>query len=356
MPELGKTGQLFLVLAAIVVVIAGMKASQDILVPFLLALFLAVLGTSPMFWLQRKGLPLWAALLVVVMAFLLLGVLLAGLISSAVADFTANLPLYQDKLQGQFTWVADWLEKLGVDPDEFKFSEVFNPGAAMSLVGTMLDGLGGVLTNSFLIIITVIFMLLEAAGFQEKIRYVSGDPHAPIGDMHEFAVKLRQYIGIKGWVSLATGVMVTAALMIIGVDYPLLWGVLAFVLNFVPNIGSFIAGMPPVLLALIQLDAWHALATALVYLVVNVLMGNLVEPRFMGRGLGLSTLVVFLSLIFWGWVLGPVGMLLSVPLTITMAIALESSEETRWIAVLLGPDIQALKREAREDDEDSDSD
>lgn len=349
----GKTARLFLTLASIVVVVAGMKASQGILVPFLLALFLAVLGTSPMFWLQRKGLPLWGALLVVVSSFLLVGVMLAGLISSAVADFTANLPLYQDKLQGQFSWVADWLERLGVDADDLRLSEIFNPGAAMSLVGTMLDGLGGVLTNSFLIIITVIFMLLEAAGFQEKIRYVSGDRHAPIGDMHEFAVKLRQYIGIKGWISLATGVLVALALMVIGVDYPLLWGVLAFVLNFVPNIGSVIAGVPPVLLALIQLDAWHALATALVYLVVNVLMGNLIEPRFMGKGLGLSTLVVFLSLIFWGWVLGPVGMLLSVPLTITMKIALDSSEETRWIAVLLGPDIQAIAEEpSSEDDEE----
>ncbi|MDX1442295.1 MAG: AI-2E family transporter [Gammaproteobacteria bacterium] len=345
MEDYGRTSRLFLTLAAIVVVIAGMKASQDIMVPFLLALFLAVLAASPMFWLQRKGLPLWGALLIVVAGFLLAGVLLAGLVSSAVADFTQNLPVYQEKLRGQFESVNLWLDRIGLDSRELQLSEVFNPGAAMSLVGTMLNGLGGVLTNSFLILITVIFMLLEAAGFQEKIRYLSGRSNdAAFDDVSRFTDKLRQYIGIKGWISLATGVLITIALMIIGVDYPLLWGVLAFVLNFVPNIGSVIAGVPPVLLALIQLGPWHALATAIVFLVVNVLMGNAIEPRFMGKGLGLSTLVVFLSLVFWGWVFGPVGMLLSVPLTITLKIALHSREETRWISVLLGPDIRAIAR------------
>lgn len=124
-----------------------------------------------------------------------------------------------------------------------------------------------------------------------------------------------------------------------GIDYALLWGVLAFLLNFVPNIGSIIAAVPAVLLALIQLGPFSALMTAMGYLIANMVMGNIIEPRYMGKGLGLSTLVVFLSLVFWGWVLGPVGMLLSVPLTMLMKIALESSDETRWLAILMGPDI-----------------
>lgn len=339
MEDYGKTSRLFLTLAAIVVVIAGMKTSQEILVPFLLALFIAVLGASPMLWLQKRGLPLWLALTVVVLAFLSLGVGLAGLVSSAVADFTQNLPVYQDRLRGEFQGVMDWLARLGVDTGSLQLSEIFNPGAAMGLIGTMLNGLGGVLTNSFLILITVIFMLLEAAGFERKIGYISGHCDVTVGNMNQFTSKVRQYIAIKGWVSLVTGILVTISLLVIGVDYPLLWGVVAFALNFVPNIGSIIAGVPAVLLALIQLGPLHALATAIAFVVINVVMGNLVEPRFMGRGLGLSTLVVFLSLLFWGWVLGPVGMLLSVPLTITLKIALDSRDETRWLAILLGPDI-----------------
>ena len=145
-------------------------------------------------------------------------------------------------------------------------------------------------------------------------------------------------MAIKTLISLVTGIFITIWLTIIGVDYPLLWGPLTFALNYVPNIGSIIAALPAVLLAIIQLGLMRALLAAAGYIVINLLMGSVVEPRFMGRGLGLSTLVVFLSLLFWGWILGPVGMLLSVPLTITAKIALDSRDDTRWIAVLLGPE------------------
>lgn len=148
-------------------------------------------------------------------------------------------------------------------------------------------------------------------------------------------------MAIKTWMSLATGIAVFILLAIVGVNYAVLWGLLTFFLNYVPNIGSIIAAIPAVLLALIQLGFVKSVIVAAGFVVINLLMGNVIEPRFMGRGLGLSTLVVFLSLIFWGWVLGPVGMLLSVPLTMTAKIALDSREETRWLAILLGPEIAA---------------
>ena len=148
---------------------------------------------------------------------------------------------------------------------------------------------------------------------------------------------INKYITIKTWISLITGLLATILLYIIGVDYPILWGVLAFLLNYIPTIGSIIALIPPAMLAFIQFGIGDTIFVVAGYLVINTVMGNILEPKFMGQGLGLSALVVFLSLIFWGWVLGPVGMLLSVPLTITIKIALDSSEETRWIAVLLGP-------------------
>ncbi|MFQ5519051.1 MAG: AI-2E family transporter [Mariprofundus sp.] len=139
----------------------------------------------------------------------------------------------------------------------------------------------------------------------------------------------------------ATGIFISIWLAVIGVDYPLLWGLVAFLFNFVPNIGSIIAAVPAVLLALIQLGSGEALMAGVGYVIANVVMGNVVEPKFMGKGVGLSTLVVFLSLVFWGWVLGPVGMLLSVPLTMIVKLALESRADTQWLAVLLGPDIEA---------------
>ncbi len=143
-------------------------------------------------------------------------------------------------------------------------------------------------------------------------------------------------MSIKTSTSLLTGVSVSICLGLIGVDYPVLWGLMAFLFNYVPNIGSIIAAIPAILLALIQLGPWATFWAGLSYVLINVLVGNLIEPRYMGKGLGLSPLIVFVSLVFWGWVLGPVGMFLSIPLTMTLKIALDSSHESRKFARLLG--------------------
>jgi predicted PurR-regulated permease PerM len=147
---------------------------------------------------------------------------------------------------------------------------------------------------------------------------------------------VKRYMAVKTGISVFTGICIGAWTAILGVDYPFMWGLLAFLLNFVPNIGSIIAAVPAVLLALVQLGPWSALLVAIGYFVVNFTVGSVIEPRVMGRSVGLSTLVVFLSLVFWGWVLGLVGMLLSVPLTMTVKIAMENHRDTRWLAILLG--------------------
>ena len=155
-------------------------------------------------------------------------------------------------------------------------------------------------------------------------------------------------MAIKTVVSLAVGVTVAVWLAIMGVNYPTLWGLLAFVLNYVPNIGSIIAAVPAILLTFLMFDIFKAVIVTIGYLVINVVMGNIIEPKFMGQRLGLSPLVVFLSLLFWGWVLGPVGMLLSVPLTMTAKIALDTREDMRWLSVLLGPEIKKEEAPAEE--------
>lgn len=332
-----RASQILLTIAAFVVVIAGMSAAKVILVPFLLAAFIAIISAPPLFWLQRKGLPTWISLLIVVIGVLLIVLLVAGLVGSSVRDFSKDLPMYETKLRQQTTLIMGLLEKLGVDASGLALTEIFNLGAAMKLVATLLNSLGNVLTNGFLILMTVIFMLMEASSFPAKLRRVLGGPESSLARFDNFIGNVKHYMAIKTIISLATGTFVAIWLAIIGVNYPMLWGLLAFALNYVPNIGSIIAAVPVVLLAIIQLGILKALVVAAGYVGINMVMGSFLEPRFMGRGLGLSTLVVFLSLLFWGWVLGPVGMLLSVPLTMTAKIALESRDDTRWIAVLLGP-------------------
>jgi predicted PurR-regulated permease PerM len=333
-----KAGQILLTVAAFIIVVAGMRAAASILVPFLLAGFIAIISAPPMFWLRSKGLPVWLALLLVIFGVCVMGTLVAALVGSSVKDFSTDLPGYDAKLRQMVVSVTAWLQNLGIDTSELALQEIFNPGAAMKLVAALLNNLSKVLTNGFLILMTVIFMLLEALGLPAKLNFILGHDSPSHDSFEQFVSNVKDYMAIKTVVSLITGILVAVWLMILGVSYPVLWGLLAFVLNFVPNIGSIIAAVPAVLLALLQVGLFKTLLVALGYGAVNIIMGSVIEPRFMGRGLGLSTLAVFLSLLFWGWVLGPVGMLLSVPLTITAKIALDSREETRWLAVLIGPD------------------
>jgi len=347
-----RASQIMITIAAFVVVVAGMSAAKVILVPFLLAAFITIISTPPLFWLQRKGLSQWLALVIVVLMVLLVGLAVVSLVGTSVKDFTGNLPGYEIKLKQQTAMLVDWLDRMGVDTTEQSMNRIFDPGAAMKLTAGLLNGLGNTLAKGFLILMIVIFMLLEASSFPAKLLRVLGGPNSSLEPFSDFIGNVKQYMAIKTMVSLVTGLLVFILLAVAGIDYPVLWAILAFSLNFVPNIGSIIAAIPVVLLAIVQFDLLRAALVALGYLVINLVMGSAIEPRFMGRGLGLSTLVVFLSLLFWGWVLGPVGMLLSVPLTITAKIALDCREETRWLAVLLGPAVPAAAEPSGENASD----
>jgi predicted PurR-regulated permease PerM len=330
--------RILIILASFVIVVAGIKSADAILVTFLLSGFFAIICAPPFIFMQNRGMPAWLSLLVIVFFISVIQLLFFTLVASSVADFSQALPSYQLRLQGLFTHFVTYLASWGINLPAGALREHFNPALVLKLSANALGGLGGVLSNSFMIILTVIFMLFEGMTLPSKLEKAFGSDSPHIPQFKRFVGTVKQYMTIKTLVSLLTGGIVYIWLIVLGVDYALLWGVLAFLLNFVPNIGSIIAAVPAVLMALIQLGPWTALFVASGYLVVNTLVGNVIEPRFMGKGLGLSTLVVFLSLVFWGWLLGPVGMLLSVPLTMLMKIALESSEDTRWLAILMGSD------------------
>ena len=324
------------ILAAVVIILAGVKAAEPILTPFLIALFISAISAPPMLWLTRHRVPTWLALGLVVATIICLALLMSGLAGTSLDGFSQNLPQYQARLQEITTQLLTWLEARGFDLDIEKARSLFDLSAAMGFVGTAFNRLMGALANTFLIVLAVAFILLELSSFGDKIHHIAHDPDQAISTLGRFAGTLNRYLVIKSLMSLATGVTVTLALYLFGVDYAVLWGSIAFMLNYVPNIGSIIAAIPAILMALIQFGFVKAGWVALLYVGVNGVYGNLIEPKLMGRSLGLSTLVVFVSLVFWGWLLGPVGMFLSVPLTMTFKIAFDSSDETRWLAVALG--------------------
>jgi predicted PurR-regulated permease PerM len=335
---------ILLTAAALVVILAGLKAAASLIVPFLLALFLAIICLPAMNALIRHKVPESLAVLLITLSLLAIAGLVTAFAGASVADFSQNLPTYQSKLKGEMGAFITWLSDHGVSVSSAALLDQFDPAAAMGMAGKLLAGLGNALANTLLIVLMVIFLLFEAMAIPHKWAFLGN--HAPSSDgIHRFIASVNRYLVIKTIVSFGTGVAVTLLLWAIGVDYPILWGLLAFLFNFVPNIGSIIAAIPPLLLALVQLGGESAIYVGIGYIAINMVVGNVIEPRFMGRGVGLSTLIVFLSLVFWGWLLGPVGMLLSVPLTMIVKIALETREDTRWIAVLLGPDMPAPKAE-----------
>jgi AI-2 transport protein TqsA len=331
-----RPAQILISLAALVVIIAGLRASADIVVPFLLAVFIAVISAPAIDWLERLKLPRAVAMVVVVAAIVAVGMGITGLVGSSISNFTAHLPEYTSRLNAYTQAVESWLNRHHVPFDAAQMRNLIDASKVMTLAADIFNSFGGVLTNAFLIFVTVVFILFETASFTVKLRAVVNDPDDTLAQVRNVTESIKRYLALKTLTSLVTGIAIGISLALIGVKNAALWGLLAFMLNYVPNIGSIIAAVPAVLFALVQLGVGGALATGVAFVVVNVLIGSVLEPRYMGRGLGLSTLVVFLSLVFWGWVLGPVGMFLSVPLTMTVKIALGASESTRWVAVLLG--------------------
>ena len=341
---MSKITKSLIALACFIVVVAGMKTAASLVTPFMLSFFIAIICVPPLFWMQKKGVPKYVALLIILIVVVVTIIFIAAFVGKSINDFTHVLPAYQQQLSSKSTELVSWLSRYKIEiPDNF-IKEKFNLGIIMKMVATSLTGLTGVLTNVFMILLTVVFILVEASDISDKLKYGLKNSKKSLQELSEIAASLNKYIALKSVFSLATGIMVAIWMAILGVDFALLWGFIAFLLNFIPTIGSIIAAVPAVLLALVQLGVGPAILVAIGFLAINMLVGNILEPRIMGKGLGLSPLVVFLSMVFWGWVLGPVGMFLSAPLTMIVKIIFDAHQETKKIAILLGNGSREKKK------------
>lgn len=316
---------------AVLASLFAMREAQAIVVPTLMAFFLAIVAESPVSWLDKKGLPRIPAILLVVAAITLALMVIGLLIGTSVQQLSERAPEYQERLRAQVDSLLAGTANLPFGIDLAGIVNKISPDASLSLASAVLSGVTDLFSNAFLIVLVMILMLLEVPSFVTKIDLLGGSQ----GTWLSIAKSVRGYLGIKTLTSLATGVLVAIMLTAMGVDFAILWGLLAFLLNYIPNIGSFLAAIPAVLLALLTDGLTAALVVTVGYVLINGIIGNVVEPRIMGEGLGLSTVVVFLSLILWGWLLGAVGMLLSVPITTTLKIVLETNESTRPLALIL---------------------
>jgi len=329
-------------LAAFVIIIAGIIYAESIINQLLMAFFISIILAQPIMWLQKKKVPQGVAVGIVLIVVTALYVGFGNLIGNSLSSFSENADKYEQNLDEMGTAVLQFFQENGIHLSLDKFSNILNPSRAMGLTAEILGELGGILGNTLTIFFLVLFLLLELDSVALKSKAISKNMNVSLTYFDTIGQSIRHYLSIKTMTSLFTGVLVWICLAIIGVDYAIIWAMIAFLLNFIPNIGSVIAAIPAVLFALVQLGFSGAIWTMGVFIIANMVIGNMVEPKMMGKGLGLSIFVVFVALLFWGFILGTEGMFLSVPLTMAIKIILEQNDKTKWIAVILGTKEDAI--------------
>ena len=328
-------------LAALIIILAGAMYAKTIIAPFLLALFISIICIQPITWLEKKRIPRWIAIIVIILGLVSLFFGFSSLIGGTLSFFLSNVSKYETTVTTISKSVIQFLNEKGLKIPEDQISSLIQPAKILEFTSDAVKQLFTLLGNTFLIFLIILFILMEFGSFSDKAKAITNGPDKSIAYFSTILQDIRHYLGIKTLVCLSIGILIYIAMLIIGVDYPLLWALIAGLMNYIPNIGSIIATIPAFLFALVQLGLGGALWTLGAFMVIHNVLGNFIEPKIMGKGLGLSTLVVLLSLLFWGFILGLVGMFLAVPFTLTMKIILEQNDKTRWLAILLGTPAEA---------------
>lgn len=333
----------WLITACFIIVVAGLKTASFFVNTLLLATFATAICLPALTWLKSKKVPETLAILLVILGLIIVTGLMFTIIGSSVSNFIDKIPFYEEKFVKLWQEIFQFLAKYNL-ADEDTFMKQLNPSSIFGLAASFLSSFGNVLTSSLLVLIIFIFMIFESSTYGRKLKIIN--PHS-FSNSEMIRKRLTKYFGIKTLTSLATGICITIALLILGVDFPVLWGFLAFLLNFIPSIGSLIAAIPGVILSLILLGPFGGLVTAIIYFVVNTVIGNIIEPQLMGKNLGISPLIVFLAMLFWGFILGPVGMLFATPLMIVIKIIFNTRPVTRSLGVLISDEseIKVLEKE-----------
>jgi AI-2 transport protein TqsA len=328
-------------IAALIIIFAGVFYAKSIITPVLVALFISIICAQPISWLEKKRIPRWLALIIVILGLIVLFSGFTFLIGGTLSSFSSNLSQYESTLTTISNSFIQYLNENGLNINQDKISTLVQPAKILEFTASALNKLFNMVGTTFLIFLIILFILMEFGSFSIKAKAIQIESDKSISYFSSILQNIRNYLGIKTLLCLSIGVLIYFALLIIGVDYPLLWALIAGLMYYIPNIGSIISMIPTVLFALVQLGLGGALWTLGSGMLIHMVLGNFMEPRIMGKGLGLSTLVVFLSLLFWGFILGIVGMILSVPMTMTIKIILEQNEKTKWIAILLGTPADA---------------
>lgn len=324
-------------IASLVLIVAGLKAMSELLSPILLSLFI-VLVTSPiMSWLKRRGIPGWLAYTIVLLIMLIVGSFFVLFFIVSLNQLADVLPNYVNQVETQFNSLWQWINNLGVDSEDIQALQWFQPERIIQLVLSFISSLLSIFSNIGLTLLIFIYMLASAPTFAMQLRRGLGDDSPLLGQFRDFAHSISTYLLIKSWLGAFTAICQMILMWIMGVEFAVLWGVLSFLLNFIPNIGFYLALIPPLLLVLLNRGLLQVLIFGVIYALINNFFDIVIAPRYLGKGLDLSVLVTFLAVVIWTWILGPIGAFMALPLTIMVKkLLLETFPQTQLLASLLG--------------------
>ena len=336
-------------LVAVFILVLAMRATSEILAPILLALVLAITTTPLLHWLMKKGAPGWSALTTTIIINLLIILGLVWLVGRSVQDFSENVSVYEQRFQEIQQSVGEYLDEFGVDVDNLAADPILSPASLLDVAAGFAGGVVSGLSNWGLVIMTSIFFLVEAISMPRKVENIAEESNPDVQRIISLNQGLRQYMAINAGVGALAAVFNFIMLSIVGIEFAVLWAVLSFFFSFIPNIGFIISVIPPAIMALIQFGVTEMLIVIAAYIIINFAVDNVIKPRFIEEGVNISASITFLSLVIWGWVLGPIGAILAVPMAIIVQAILNSREETRWLAYIMGSGKEPFEPETESD-------
>ncbi|MFT3928111.1 MAG: AI-2E family transporter [Myxococcales bacterium] len=323
--------------AALVVVLGALKLATPLVVPILLAAFLAIVTGPLMFWLIRKGVQRYVAVGLALSADIAFFGLMAAFTARGLNALVSAMPRYQERVSVLRVEASNWLTVQGLPDLGHLLPRAIREQDTGPLFASALTEVAHALSSLVLVLFIVAFLLVEMLGIEDKLRLIFKHPEIGIEQFRRAAAHVQRYIVVKTGANLFTGLLVWLWLAAFRVDFALLWGVFAAMLGYIPTVGSVMVGVPVVAVTLLQYGFGTTLVVGTGYILINAAIAALLEPRVFGHALGLSPLVVFVSMVCWGWLWGPVGAVLSVPLTVVVKIVLAYVEGYEWLARMLGP-------------------
>jgi len=325
----------FFYTALFVIIIAGLKIASEIVIILLLAIFISSLLSAFLTFLTKKRIPKMISYSFLTLLFVVSSTLIVYLINTSLTNFVASLPLYETQIKNLTLLLFSYLEMYQIDVNKDEILKLLDFNSLFTFTKDIISNLGVIFSKLLLITIGVAFILSENRLFTKKLKVIFHNDTHKLVSFNLFSHNLQKYFAVKTFTSFLTGLLIYFTLLFFGIQYALLWAFVAFIFNFIPVVGSIVAAIPAVLIALVTGNIETTIWLIIIYVVINISISNILEPKFMGNRLNLSPMIIFFSLIFWGWVLGIVGMFLAVPITMTIKIAFESSENTKWIGILL---------------------